>query len=132
MRRGRARRGRDERGPRCTRQLEELVRTVAALDGARAAELLSGLSGRVRPRALGLLRWLEKGNRAERHARLASLLGRQLPSSADLEGVPGRLGALLRAQPGGLRGDDRTTGGGSLVRWARRLLAELDGAVYPR
>ena len=132
MRRGRTKRKPAERGPHCTRQLEELVRTVAALDGARAGELLSGLPSRVRPRALGLLRWVEKGNRAERHARLASVLGRQSPASADLEGVPGRLGTLLRAQPGGLRGDDRTTDGVSLIRWARRLLAELDGAMSPR
>ena len=118
-------------GPSRPRQIEELVRTVAALDGPRAVELLSGLSGSIRQGALELLGGLEEGNRAERHARLANVLGRQSPSSADLEGVPGRLGMLVRAQLDRAGGGDRTTDAGFLARWARRLLAELDGAVYP-
>jgi hypothetical protein len=117
------------RGPCCTRQLEELVRTVAALDGPRSVEMLSGLSSSIRPRALALLGQLEQGNRAERHARLATVFGRKSRPSADLGGVPGRLGMLVRAQRDGPGAGNRFTDAGSLARWARRLLAELDGAV---
>jgi len=129
MRRGRTQRDRAEPSPGCTRQLEELVRTVAALDGPRAVEMLSGLSSSLRPRALELLGQLEGGSRAERHARLATVFGRKSARSADPRGVPGRLGILLRAQLDGLGAGTRSTDAGSLARWARRLLAELDGAV---
>jgi hypothetical protein len=132
VRRRRTSREQDDRAPRCARQIEELVRTVAALDGPRAADLLSGLSGSARPHALQLLGHLERGHRSERHARLATVFARPPPSPAGLEGVPGRLGTLLRARPDGPGTGERTTDAGSLARWARRLLAELDGAVYPR
>jgi hypothetical protein len=135
MRRGRAKRARGGRPlPRCSGQrLEELVRTVAALDGPAAAELLSGLSVSVRPVALELLRRLERGDRAERHARLAMLLARGPASPRDAEGIPGRLGMEVRerlGQPGSPHGPADSS---LLARWSRRLLCELDAGtgLYP-
>jgi|GEM_PF-561905 hypothetical protein len=135
MRRGRAKRARGGRPlHRSSEQrLEELVRTVAALDGPGAADLLSGLSASVRPDALGLLRRLERGDRAERHARLAMVLARRPPSPRDTEGIPGRLGREVRerlAQPGR---PDGPADASLLARWSRRLLCELDAGtgLYP-
>jgi hypothetical protein len=119
---------------RCSEQrLEELVRTVAALDGPGAADLLSGLSASVRPGALDLLRCLERGDRAERHARLAMVLARRPASPRDTEGIPGRLGMDVRerlGQPGGPHGPADAS---LLARWSRRLLCELDAGtgLYP-
>jgi hypothetical protein len=110
-----------------TRALEELVRTVAVLDGRRAEALLSGLGEAVLPSALGLLRRLERCSRAERHARLASAFSQRPSLLAAADGIPGRLGVEVREalalgatpEPAG---DDSPTG-----RWARRLLLELAG-----
>jgi hypothetical protein len=109
------------------RALEELVRTVAVLDGPRAGSLLSGLGETVRPAALGLLRRLERCSRGERHARLASAFAPRPSLLAAAEGIPGRVGAELRESlaRGGSpdpAGDETPT-----ARWARRLLLELAG-----
>lgn len=122
--RGEGRQGRGGRveGPR---PLEELVRTVAALDGRRSAQLLSGLCDTVRPAALALLSRLERSTRAERHARLASAFAPRPALLAAAEGIPGRLGAEVReglargASPEAARDVSPT------ARWARRLLLEL-------
>jgi len=83
--------------------LEELVRTVSALDGERAAALLSGLAEALRPAALGLLGRIERTSRADRHAALASTFAPRHP-------IP-RLGAEVD---------------GRLERWARRVALELE------
>ena len=106
--------------------LEELVRTVAVLDGPRAEALLSGLGEGVRPAALGLLRRLQRCTRAERHARLASAFAPRPSLLATAEVIPGRLGAEVRerlARSGSREAADDTPA----ARWARRLLLELAG-----
>ncbi len=84
--------------------LEELVRTVSALDGERAAALLSGLAEALRPAALGLLGCIERTSRADRHAALASTFAPGHP-------IPGLFGAEVH---------------GPLERWARRVALELE------
>jgi len=105
--------------------LEELVRTVAALDGPRARVLLSGLGDTVRPAAFALLRRLERCSRAERHARLASVFAPRPALLAAVEGIPGRLGAEVRK--GLARGTvpEPARDASPTARWARRLLLEL-------
>ena len=103
------------------------MRTVSALDGPRAADMLSGLSVSVRPPALELLRRLERGSRAERHARLAMVFTRQAPCSVDAEGIPGRLGTEVREKLARDRRPEGMADARPIARWARRLLSELDG-----
>lgn len=103
------------------------MRAVSALDGPRAADILSGLSGSVRPSALELLRRLERGSRAERHARLAMVFTRQAACSEDAEGIPGRLGIEVREKLARDPGPEGMADAGLVARWARRLLCELDG-----
>ena len=110
-----------------TRALEELVRTVAALDGARAEQLLSGLGAAVRPAALGLLRRLDRCSRAERHAALASAFAARPSLLAAAEGIPGRLGADVREALARGATSEPAGGDSPTARWARRLLLELDG-----
>lgn len=137
MRRTEPREGRrDRRGAvvEGARTLEELVRTVVVLDGARARLLLSGLSGAVRPASLEMLRRLEQCNRSERHAGLASAFASGPALLAAAAGIPGRLGAEVRASltPDGSPGSPRA--GSTTSRWARRLVLELgdeDSAVTP-
>jgi hypothetical protein len=103
------------------RALEELVWTVAALDGTRTEELLSGLDERLRSRALGLLRRLECSSRSDRHGRLADAFTLQAAPGRTAEGIPGPLGIEVRrglALP--LPGSS-----GPLARWARRLMLEI-------
>ena len=110
-----------------TRAIEELVRTVAVLDGPRAEALLSGLGAAVRPAALGLLRRLDRCTRAERHAGLVSAFAARPSLRAAADGIPGRLGAavhevLARGATPEPAGDDSPS-----ARWVRRLLLELAG-----
>ena len=129
MRHGNLGAGKRTRSPKAekTRALEELVRTVAVLDGGRAETLLSGLGTAVRPAALALLRRLDRCSRSERHAGLASALAARPLFLAAAEGIPGRLGAgvreaLARGATSEPAGDDSPT-----ARWARRILLELAG-----
>ena len=108
----------------CTpgRALEELVWTVAALDGTRTEELLSGLDERLRSRALGLLRRLERSDRSDRHGRLAHAFMPQAVPGRIAEGIPGRLGIEVRR---GLALPLPGPGAGPLAGWARRLMLEI-------
>ncbi len=111
--------------PQDVQCLEEVVRTVAALHGPRAAALLSGLSEGLRPSALGILRRLERSSRSDRHARLASAFGPRRAPLGSAEGIPGELGAEVRRSlaPGVTAGG--ASGAGVMARWARRLALEL-------
>lgn len=105
-------------------ELEDLVFTVSALDGARARALLAGLGDPFRLRALRLLTQLERASRADRHGRLADAFTPRPEAGRAAEGIPGQLGlevrrALARCSPG--------PGSGPLARWARRLLLEMGG-----
>lgn len=123
MRRGRARRGR--RLADRIRDLEALVRTVVALDGAAASGLLAGLSTEHRRSALALLHGVERASRAERHAGLVRALAadRRAPDLADE--IPGALGEEVRRSlaPGAVA--DEAGVSMALARWARRLAGEL-------
>jgi hypothetical protein len=111
--------------PQDLRCLEELVRTVAALHGSRAALLLSGLSEGLRPSALGILRRLERSSRPDRHARLASAFGPRRAALGSPEGIPGELGAEVRRTLAGGMTAEGASGTGVMARWARRLALEL-------
>jgi hypothetical protein len=113
------------RGAERDRALEDLVRTVAVLDGLRARSLLSGLGEDARPAALRLLRRLERCSRAERHARLASAFARRPSLVSAAEGIPGRLGAEVRAVLARGTSVDPVADDAPITRWARRLLLEL-------
>ena len=106
--------------------LEELVRTVAALDGPRAAALLCGLSEALRPAALELLHRVERSSRADRHVGLASAFAPRPAARASAQGIPGLVGAEVRKRlaPGGARSS--VSRSEPLARWARRLVIELD------
>jgi len=120
MRRRRSRRSR--RLPDRVRDLEALVRTVAALDGPLAAGLLAGLPAQRQRSALALLQSVQRAPRAERHAGLVRAVAPD-PIAPDLvEGIPGALGEAVRRTlaPGAIADE-----GGALVRWARRLAREL-------
>ena len=106
------------------RALEELVWTVAALGGTRAEELLAGLDARLRSRALGLLRQLERSSRSDRHGCLAHAFTPQAAGERVAEGIPGQLGIEVRR---GLALFVPGPGSGPLARWARRLMLEIGG-----
>ena len=127
MRRGKSGAGRGSRARRAerARALEELVRTVAALDGPRAPLLLSGLGDGVRPAAFALIRRLERCSRAERHARLASAFAPRPVPLAAAEGIPGRLGAEIREGLARRTAPEQARDASPTARWARRLLLEL-------
>jgi len=127
VRRGKSGSGRGSRAPRAEggRALEELVRTVAALDGPRAPLLLSGLGDGVRPAAFALIRRLERSSRAERHARLASVFAPRPPLLAVAEEIPGRLGAEVREGLARGTAPEQARDASPTARWARRLLLEL-------
>jgi hypothetical protein len=107
------------------RALEDLVRTVFALDGARARVLLVGLGEPLRARALGLLTRLERSGRAERHGRLADAFAPRAAPARSAEGLPGQLGVEVRR---GLARRSPGPGSGPLARWARRLLLEMSAS----
>ena len=113
-------------GPHAVGALEELVRTVAALDGPRAALLLSGLSEALRPTALELLRHVERSSRADRHARLARAFAFRPASAEGAEAIPGRLGVEVRGRLAREHALAEGPGSGPLARWAARLVLELD------
>ena len=126
------RRGKPVAGPRGrahrtegARALEELVWTVAVLDGQRASTLLSGLCETVRPAALALLQRLERCSRAERHARLASAFAPRPALLAAAEGIPGRLGAEVRAALTRNPSPEPAQDDSPTARWARRVVLEL-------
>ena len=127
MRRGKLAGGRGCRagGAEAARALEELVRTVVALDGPRAALLLSGLCEAVRPAALSLLRRLEQGGRAERHARLASAFAPRPALLAATGEIPGRLGNEVREALARRAAPEPARDASLLAQWARRVLLEL-------
>jgi DNA-binding transcriptional ArsR family regulator len=102
------------------RALEDLVRTVSALDGAHARALLSGLGEPLRARALRLLSLLERSSRSDRHGRLAdAFTPRPVPGRA-AEGIPGLLGIEVKRALA-----PRSPCSGPVARWARRLLLEI-------
>jgi hypothetical protein len=105
--------------------LEPLVLVVSVLDGGRAAALLACLADPLRPAALGLLARFERMGRAERHAALARVFGQRGSGAVNAAGIPGALGAQVRAllAPGG--GPATAPGPGAMERWARRLALEL-------
>jgi len=105
-------------GPDGEIDLESLVRVVVALGGERAPALLAGLADPLRDRALRLLRSVERGGRAERHALLALAFAGARPEARALAAVPGRLGACVRSELD-LPVPEH------LHRWARRLAREL-------
>ena len=117
-------RGRRRNG-RAGSTLEDLVATVAALDGARAELLLSGLDEPLRLQGLELLTQLRRASRAEQHAQLADAFGCAPALPRAVEGIPGRLGVAVRSRA--VRGPPAPgqAGEGLLARWARRLLLEL-------
>jgi len=102
------------------RALEDLVRAVSALDGARAHALLSGLGEPLRARALELLTQLERSSRSDRHGRLAEAFTPGAMRGPAAEGIPGQLGVEVRS---GLA--PRSPGPGPVARWARRLSLEI-------
>ena len=123
MRPGRA--GRSRRVRNASRDLEALVRTVAALDGARAAGLLAGLSEERRRVAVGLLRRVERVCRAERHARLARALAPDASGPELAEGISGALGDEVRRSLVSGASPDGDGLPPALAGWARRLVREL-------
>ena len=115
--------GRTQASPRAAaRALEDLVRTVSALDGPRARGLLSGLGEPLRGRALRLLARLERSRRSDRHGRLADAFTPQTTGGRVAEGIPGQLGIEVRR---GLALPVPGPGSGPLARWARRLMLEI-------
>jgi hypothetical protein len=107
---------------RRTDAIEDLVRTVLALDGARARALLAGLGEPMRATALRLLTRLERSSRADRHGRLAETFVSRAPPGGAAESVPGQLGVEVRR---GLALGSAGRGSGPLASWARRLLLEM-------
>jgi hypothetical protein len=101
--------------------LEDLVRTVSALDGARARALLAGLGEPPHARALRLLTRLERSSRSDRHGLLTDAFASRAVGSAT-EGIPGQLGVEVRRS---LALRSSGPGSGPLARWARRLLREI-------
>lgn len=115
--------GRTRASPRAAaRALEDLVRTVSALDGPRARALLSGLGEPLHARALRLLTRLERSSRSDRHGRLADAFTPEAAGERFAEGIPGRLGIEVRS---GLAPPLPGPGSGPLARWARRLMLEI-------
>ncbi|HEY1905086.1 MAG TPA: hypothetical protein VGG91_03535 [Myxococcaceae bacterium] len=106
-------------GVSCGRALEDLVRTVSALDGARARALLSSLGEPLRARALRLLTRLERSSRRDRHGRLADAFTPRPAPGRAADGIPGQLGVEVR------RALAPFPGSGPVARWARRLLLEI-------
>lgn len=110
--------------PHPSRALEELVWTVATLDGPRAATLLSGLADPLQPTALGILERAARRTRGERHARLARVFAPRPMPLATSEEIPGLLGTEVRNQLSSRDGAATSSASERMTRWARRLLAE--------
>jgi hypothetical protein len=102
--------------------LEDLVRTVSALAGARARAMLSGLGEPLRARALRLLTRLERSTRSDRHGRLTDAFTPRAAPGRAAEGIPGQLGVEVRRS---LALRSPGPGSGPWARWARRLLREI-------
>lgn len=115
--------GRETEEPRPGRRaLEDLVRTVSALDAGRARALLSGLGEPLRTRALRLLTRLERSRRSDRHGGLADAFTLEAAPGRIADGIPGRLGMEVRR---GLALPLPGPGSDLLARWARRLMLEI-------
>ncbi len=106
--------------------LEELVRTVLALDGERAGALLASLAETLQPRALELLRDIERASRADRHAALARSFASRCAGCGAVDGIPGLLGAEVHRQLAPGVAPTGGPGSGAMVRWARRVALELE------